>query len=187
MLVLGVGNLLMGDEGVGVHVLRLLEQAPPPAGVRLLDGGTGGINLLLEFDGVRDIVLIDATRDGQRGRHITFLQPRNAGELPRGLGAHDFGLKDLFAVSALLDQMPSVHLFTISVEQIRPMCLELSPAVAAAVPDVAQRRAPAGGSIGRALTAAMRQEIRSCKIPLAFPAMTRPLAVLRAFWFRRDV
>lgn len=136
VLVLGVGNLLMGDEGVGVHVLRRLELQSPTAGVRLLDGGTGGINLLLEFDGVRDIILIDATRDGQAAGRITFLQPGTVGELPRGLGAHDFGLKDLFAVSALLGRMPAIHLFTIAVEQIRPMCLELSPAVAAAVPEV---------------------------------------------------
>ena len=136
VLVLGVGNLLMGDEGVGVHVVRQLEQESQASGVRLLDGGTGGINLLLEFDGVRDIILIDATRDGQAAGSVTFLQPRCAGDLPRGLGAHDFGLKDLFAVSALLDQMPTIHLFTISLEEIEPMCLELSPAVAAAVPQV---------------------------------------------------
>lgn len=136
VLVLGVGNLLMGDEGVGVHALRLLEQERLVAGVRLLDGGTGGINLLREFDGVRDIVLIDATIDGQPDGTVTFLQPRTAGELPRGLGAHDFGLKDLFAVSALLETMPSVHLYTISVSEVRPMCLELSPAVAGAVPEV---------------------------------------------------
>ena len=145
VLVLGVGNLLMGDEGVGVHVLRRLEQEAAVPGVRLLDGGTGGINLLVEFDGVRDIVLIDATRDGQAAGSITFLQPRIAGELPRGLGAHDFGLKDLFAVADLLGWLPAIHLFTISVEQIRPMCMELSPAVAAAVPEVVQAvRALAG-------------------------------------------
>ncbi len=138
LLVLGVGNLLMGDEGVGVHVLRRLEREPRSPDVRLLDGGTGGINLLLEFDGVRDIVLIDATRDGQPAGTITFLQPRCTDELPRGLGAHDFGLKDLFAVAALLDRTPALHLFTISVEEIRPMCMELSPAVAEAVPEVAE-------------------------------------------------
>ena len=41
LLVLGVGNLLMGDEGVGIHVLRTLERAAAIPGVRLLDGGTG--------------------------------------------------------------------------------------------------------------------------------------------------
>ena len=138
LLVLGVGNLLMGDEGVGIHVLRKLEYETAIPGVRLLDGGTGGINLLVEFDGVRDIVLVDATRDGQAAGTITFQQPRNGVDLPRGLGAHDFGLKDLFAVSALLGKAPSIHLFTISVEEVRPMCMELSPAVADAVPELVQ-------------------------------------------------
>lgn len=145
VLVLGVGNLLMGDEGAGIHVVRALEKEALPEGARLLDGGTGGINLLSEFDGVRDIVLIDATRDGQPAGSITLLHPQTAGDLPRGLGAHDFGLKDLFAVSALLGRMPAIHLFTISVERIEPMCMKLSPEVSAAVPDVARAvRALAG-------------------------------------------
>ena len=136
VLVLGVGNLLMGDEGVGIHVLRQLEHEQPVAGVRLLDGGTGGVNLLVEFDGALDIVLIDATRDGRPAGTISFLQPKLAGDLPRGLGAHDFGLKDLFAAAALIGRLPRIHLYTIAVEEVRPMCTELSPAVAAAVPEV---------------------------------------------------
>jgi hydrogenase maturation protease len=134
VLVLGVGNLLMGDEGVGIHVLRQLEREPPVPGVRLLDGGTGGVNLLTEFDGAGDIVLIDATRDGRRAGTLTFLQPEVVGDLPRGLGAHDFGLKDLFAAAALLGRLPRIHLYTIAVEEVKPMCTELSVAVAAMVP-----------------------------------------------------
>ena len=137
VLILGIGNVLMGDEGVGVHVLRLLEQEPAAAGVRLLDGGTGGVNLLAEFEGVDSVVLIDATRDGRPAGTITYLHPERVGDLPRGLGAHDFGLKDLFAAAALIGRLPGLHLYTISVETIRPMCTELSPAVAAAVPEVA--------------------------------------------------
>jgi hydrogenase maturation protease len=134
--VLGVGNVLMGDEGVGVQVLRRLELEPSVPGVRLLDGGTGGVNLLAEFDGVTAVILIDATRDGRPAGTITYLQPRRVGELPRGLGAHDFGLKDLFAAAALLGRMPELHLYTIAVEEVRPMCMELSAPVAAALPSV---------------------------------------------------
>eukprot|EP01035_Chromulina_nebulosa_P056842 gene56842-77906_t len=100
VLVLGVGNVLMGDEGVGVHVLRTLELEPEIPGVRLLDGGTGGVNLLTEFDGVAVIILIDATYDGRPAGTVTHLQPARVADLPRGLGAHDFGLKDLFAAAA---------------------------------------------------------------------------------------
>jgi len=136
VLVLGIGNVLMGDEGVGVHVLRQLEQEAVPAGVRLLDGGTGGVALLREFGPARDIVMIDATRDGRPAGTVTLLEPRVVGELPRGLGAHDFGLKDLFAAAALLGELPRLHLYTISVTEVRPMCTALSGPVAAAVPEV---------------------------------------------------
>jgi hydrogenase maturation protease len=137
VLVLGVGNVLMGDEGVGVHAIRRLERESAMPGVRLLDGGTGGVNLLAEFDEVRAMILIDATRDGRADGTISYLFPRRVTELPRGLGAHDFGLKDLFAASALLGRHPQLHLYTVSVSTIRPMCLELSDAVAAAVPPLA--------------------------------------------------
>lgn len=154
VLVLGVGNILMGDEGVGIHVLRQLENERPVPGVRLLDGGTGGVNLLVEFDGVGDVVMIDATLDGRAAGAVTFLQPGRVAEIPRGLGAHDFGLKDLFAAAALTGRLPRLHLYTISVETIKPMCTELSPAVAAAIPEVvhavralaARLAAPAAGS-----------------------------------------
>lgn len=137
VLVLGVGNVLMGDEGVGVHAVRRLEGEPRLPGVRLLDGGTGGVNLLAEFDGVAAVILIDATRDGRPDGRVGYLQPRAVSELPRGLGAHDFGLKDLFAATALLGRLPALHLYTISVSTLHPMCTTLSPAVAAAVPVVA--------------------------------------------------
>jgi hydrogenase maturation protease len=134
VLVLGVGNVLMGDEGIGVHAIRQLEKEPSIPGVRLLDGGTGGVNLLAEFDFVRALILLDATRDGRADGTLTYLQPKRVSELPRGLGAHDFGLKDLFAASALIGRLPQLHVYTLSVTTIRPMCLELSSAVAAALP-----------------------------------------------------
>jgi len=137
VLVLAVGNLLMGDEGVGLHVLRAIEEMPRLRGVRLLDGGTGGVNLLAELERVAAVVMIDATRDGRRAGTVSLLRPKQVTELPRGLSAHDFGVKDLFAAAALLGHLPEIHLFTISVEHLRPMCLDLTSDVADAVPLVA--------------------------------------------------
>ena len=136
VLVLGVGNLLMGDEGVGIHTLRALEGDPVPDGVRLLDGGTAGINLLEDIQSARVVVMIDATRDGRPAGSIALHRPETVGALPHGLSAHDLGIKDLFAADALLGNMPVIYLFTISVETIVPMSMELSPPVAAAVPEV---------------------------------------------------
>jgi hydrogenase maturation protease len=134
VLVLGVGNLLMGDEGVGIHALRALETRPAIPGVRLLDGGTGGANLLGEFDGVRRVILLDATFDQRAAGTITYQRPTGALALPRGLSAHDFGLKDLFVAAELLGRLPELHLYTISIATIRPMCTDLSAVVAAALP-----------------------------------------------------
>lgn len=136
ILVIGIGNVLMGDEGVGIHILRALEAAGSLPGAELLDGGTGGINLLETVSNAAAIVMIDATRDGQPSGTVSLLRPAVVADLPRGLSAHDFGLRDLFAAAALLGRFPEIHLYTISVETIRPMCLELSPEVSAAVPKV---------------------------------------------------
>jgi hydrogenase maturation protease len=138
VLVLGVGNLIMGDEGVGIHTLRTLESDPVPEGVRLLDGGTAGINLLEDIQNARVVVMIDATRDGRPAGSIALHRPETVGALPHGLSAHDLGIKDLFAAAALLGHMPDIYLFTISVEEIIPMSLDLSPPVAAAVPEVVE-------------------------------------------------
>jgi len=141
ILVLGVGNLLMGDEGAGVHVVRALEELGASAGIRVLDGGTGGANLLGEFAGRRAVVLIDATRDGTAAGTVRYRYRRHQRifDLPAGLSAHDFGLKDLFAAAALLETLPEIHLFTVAVETVHPMCTELSPAVAEAVPGLVTR------------------------------------------------
>jgi hydrogenase maturation protease len=136
VLVVGVGNLIMGDEGVGIHLLRTLENDPPVPGVHLLDGGTGGIILLEAIARAPVVVMVDATRDGQPAGTVSLLRPACVADLPRGLSAHDFGLRDLFAAAALLGQFPDIHLFTISVETINPMCLELTEPVAAAMPEV---------------------------------------------------
>lgn len=136
VLILGVGNLLMGDEGVGIHILRELERMDPVEGTRLLDGGTGGIDLLEHILTSPAVVLVDATRDGSPAGTFKQFRAATPKALPQGLSAHDFGLKDLFAAAAVLGRMPNVHLVTISVESVKPMCMELSPEVAAVVPRV---------------------------------------------------
>jgi hydrogenase maturation protease len=134
ILVLAVGNLLMGDEGVGIHILRELERCPPLPGTRLLDGGTGGIDLLEHIQACDTVVMIDATRDGSPAGTFKQFRATTPSGLPQGLSAHDFGLKDLFAAATILDKMPDVRLVTVSVETVRPMSMELSEPVAAAVP-----------------------------------------------------
>lgn len=139
VLVLGVGNLLVGDEGVGVHVVRALMESDWPAHVHIIDGGTGGFHLLSYFSDYKRIILIDATRDGEPVGTVNSFTPRLAGDFPASLGAHDIGLKDLIGAAALTGPLPEMIVLTVSIDELKPMVLDLSPEVAAAVPEVCYR------------------------------------------------
>lgn len=89
ILVLGLGNVLMGDEGVGVHVVRALEQNTLPANVECLDGGTGGFTLLEPLQSASRVILIDAAADGNPLGTVTRTTPRFSRDYPPTLTAHD--------------------------------------------------------------------------------------------------
>lgn len=135
-LVLGIGNLLMGDEGVGVHALRAFDDEDWPDGVTLVDGGTGGFTLLEYLSDYSRIVMIDATMDGAPAGTVSVLRPRYATDFPRSLTAHDIGLRDLIESAALLGPLPEITLITISIEHIASMVTDLSAPVADAIPEV---------------------------------------------------
>ncbi len=135
-LVLGIGNVLMGDEGVGVEVVRRLEDEPLPPHVELLDGGTGSFALLEPMRRADRIVLVDAAVDEAPPGAVRRLAPRFSRDYPRSLTAHDIGLKDLLDAFHLMGDAPEVVLFAISVVPPAEPRLELSPPVAAAVPEV---------------------------------------------------
>lgn len=135
-LILGVGNLLMGDEGVGIAAIRRLEKNGFGKHAELVDGGTSGFHLLGLFRGRQHIILIDAATDGQTVGTVSFIQPRYASDFPPTLTAHDIGLKDLIETAALLGDLPRVDLITVSVGGIGALGLELSAPVQAALPRV---------------------------------------------------
>ncbi len=135
-LILGVGNLLMGDEGVGVAAIRQLEQHGFAEHAELVDGGTSGFHLLGLFRDRQHLILIDATTDGQPPGTVSLIQPRYASDFPPSLTAHDIGLKDLLESAALLGDLPAVDLITVSISGLDGMSMELSPAVAAALTKV---------------------------------------------------
>ena len=139
VLVLCVGNLLVGDEGVGVHAFRVLEKETWPPHVRLVDGGTGGFHLLGLLCGHPRVILIDATRDGLPPGTVAQFRARVAADFPTALGAHDIGLRDLITAAALLGPLPEIDVITVSVAELKPMTMDLSAPVAAALPEVSRR------------------------------------------------
>ena len=134
-LVLGLGNVLMGDEGVGVHVVRALEKHPLPAGVECLDGGTGGFILLEPLQNAERILLVDAAADGNPPGTVTRTTPRFSRDYPPTLTAHDIGVRDLLDAFYIQDGTREVVLYAIAIEPKQPVSMELSAegAVAAQV------------------------------------------------------
>ncbi len=106
--VLGLGNVLMQDEGVGVHLVNLLmEKYEFDPGIELIDGGTTGTDLLPYFEQNQRIMILDAVDFGKKAGHIDII--RNEDILARfksKLTLHHLGLSDVLSTLQLLDIKP---------------------------------------------------------------------------------
>ena len=134
ILVLGIGNYLMGDEGVGVHIIHEMEGMELPEYLEVLDGGTGGFFLMNVFDQYGKVIFLDATMDGKEAGYIKVRYPKFASDFPKSLSVHDVGLKDMVEALYILGNLPELHLITISVKGIQPMVVGMTGKVEAAVP-----------------------------------------------------
>lgn len=138
ILVLGIGNTLLGDEGIGCYIAQALSDESLGPNVRCLDGGTGGLHLLGEFENAVEAVMIDAVADGQPVGTITRLTPHFAADYPRTLVAHDIGLKDLLDALQIVGSCPKITLFAISINFPLGVSGSLSPELEKLVPTIVE-------------------------------------------------
>lgn len=138
-LVLGLGNVIMGDEGIGVHVVRALGQHPLPRNVECLDGGTGGFILLEPLQQAERIFLVDATADANPIGTVTRTTPKFSRDYPPTLTAHDIGVKDLLDAFYMQGGTRDVILYAITIDPRQPISMELSPAAKKAATEAASR------------------------------------------------
>jgi hydrogenase maturation protease len=142
VLVLGIGNLLNSDEGVGVHAVRRLEadagQRFP--GVKYLDGGTLGLNLLPLVEEATHLLLLDCVDAGQPGGTVVELAKD---EIPIYSGVkmsqHQTTFQEVLGLAVLRAQLPE-HLHLIGIQPISlDVGTDLTPGVEAALPDMVER------------------------------------------------
>ena len=140
-LVLGVGNLLLSDEGVGIHVVRcLVDTYRLPDEVQVLDGGTLGMDLLYYMEGVRDLLIVDAVQSHKPPGSIVWL----AGEdvpafLSIKMSPHQIGVPDMLYAARLQGTTPpNVVLWGVEPDSIE-LGLEMSETVAARVPILVEK------------------------------------------------
>lgn len=136
LLIMGVGNYLMGDEGVGVHAAQKLLSSGLPDYVDVVDGGTGGFHLLEYFEKYNRVILVDATLDGQKAGTIRLIKPKYAADFPKSMSTHDIGLRDMVNSLQLLEKIPEMNLFVVSIEFIQQQGVEMTDEVEAAMPEL---------------------------------------------------
>jgi hydrogenase maturation protease len=137
ILVLGIGNILMKDEGVGIRVINRLEKEGCE-GADLLDGGTGGFHLLDTLQSYKTVIIVDASLDAFPPGHVRVLQPHYTEDFPKQLSAHEIGLRDLIDSARALGRLPEIYLVAVSVKEFREMGMDLSPEAESAIPEAIQ-------------------------------------------------
>lgn len=129
VLILGIGNYLMGDEGLGVHAVQQLKQELEPGIADVVDGGTAGFQLMEYLESYPQVIMIDATLDGKPAGTIQKIKPRFSKDFPSAMSTHEIGLKDLVEGLLLLGKLPTIHLFIMSIEKVQPLTTTLSPEI----------------------------------------------------------
>ena len=142
-LVLGVGNLILCDEGVGVRVAeRIVTEYDLPPSVQVLDGGTLGMDLLYYLEGVKNLLIIDAVEMEAAPGSLRRLE---GDEVPSFLtlkmSPHQIGISDMLFAAKLKDVFPeNIVLWGIQPKLLKAG-LDLSPAVAAQVDTLVEHAA----------------------------------------------
>ena len=140
-VVLGLGNLIQGDEALGGHVAALLHERPGilgalpmPDAVEPIDGGTVGLGLVPYLVGLDGLVVVDIIEAGAEPGTVVDLDGASVLAHEQVMGVHDLGAEELLGALLFMDALPR----RVRVLGIQPLAItlgtELSPPVAAAVP-----------------------------------------------------
>jgi len=152
LLVLGLGNVLCADDGVGISaVLQLLQRYQPARGVRVLDGGTMGLSLLPELERAEQAIFVDAIRDGDSlpGSLVRIEQEDVMHAAATRLSVHQIGVTDLLEGASLRSRCPRKLILCGVVPQSIELRFGLSPSVAAAVPKLIELVLQEAAALGK--------------------------------------
>ena len=140
ILIVGVGNPLRGDDGVGVRLAEILAAQGLPDDIEVVDGGTLGLGLVNLMEGRRRVVIVDAADLGREPGEFAFLrltQARLLGE-ERHLSVHGAGVREALLLAEALDSLPE----DVLIVGVQPASMEwdtsLTPGVQAALPHITQ-------------------------------------------------
>ncbi len=141
-LIIGCGNLLRGDDGVGPILIRRLWEIGLPEGVRVADGGTAGMDVAFQMRGADRVIIVDACRTGATPGTLYRVPGEQLAQLPppTGINLHAFRWDHALAFGRWL--LKDAYPRDITVFLIEGECFDhgapLSPAVQARMEELAQ-------------------------------------------------
>jgi hydrogenase maturation protease len=132
--IIGCGNLLLQDEGVGVHLIRYLQGKILPCDVELIDGAAGGFDLLPFIQDSDRVIIVDAIKaKGDPGEIYKFgPEDYDTDSFPQ-TSLHDVCLKDVFNIVKLTGPLPSITIFGVEPKTV-DWGMELTEVVRAVLP-----------------------------------------------------
>ncbi len=151
LLVLGLGNVLCGDDGLGVAAVeRLAAEHRLPPGVEAVDGGTLGLALLARVSEADDLLIVDAIRtEAPAGTFVRLDGDDDVGPAVRErLSVHQVGVADLLDSLRLLGSYPRRVVLLGLVPATLELAYGCSPAVAAGLPELVDRVAAEVRALG---------------------------------------
>ena len=137
ILIMGVGNLLLTDDGFGVHVINTLREIPFPPSVTLIEAGIVSHQLIPEFHKADLLIFIDAVEAGDTPGSIFRFRPEDMQFMSHlKASLHDMSLIDVLHMTALTGERPETVIIAVQPKDVRSCSMELNDEVKAAIPKV---------------------------------------------------
>ena len=135
-VILGIGNILLQDDGVGVHVIKQLENENLPSTIELVDGGTSTLDTLGLFLDYKKVIVVDCLRAGLEPGTIYKIKPEDIKSYQKeNLSIHDVQILDVVNMANMMNKYPDVVIFGIEPEKIA-LDLEMTQTMVSKIPEI---------------------------------------------------
>ena len=137
IVILGIGNILLSDEGIGVHVANELFNKELPENVSVVEGGTDGFRLLNVITEADRLIVIDAVRGGDEPGAIYRFDIDDVKRCPSGFktSVHQIGILEVIDLSGLIGKTPHTTIIGVEPKSLE-MSMELSPEIRDKMPRI---------------------------------------------------
>ena len=137
VLILGIGNILLKDDGIGVYIVDELKKRNLPEKVELFDGGTGGFHLIPFIEGKKKLIIIDAiVTEDEPGTIYRLNLDDVVYRKKAGFSLHEAGIIEALRSASLSGAIPEAIVIGIRPKDFKSFGTEITPEVKAAFPRV---------------------------------------------------